>query len=150
MERRNVALALYKRLLRAAASLDQRRAAQFVQVQTNLHFRLHQRTTCPTRIDRQLVEAALSLQFIELACKRGPERNVLRNVVDIEWERLQLGRLRKLTKNRNQATVPLIENGYRRWITALRLFHDETGIVSTPVEVASVVRLDEFPADAPA
>ena len=148
---RSVVLAVYKRLLRAAASLEHERAAHFVQVQTCLHFRLQRHVTDAARAERLLEEAVLSLRFVQLAGERGPERNVLKNVVETEWERLQLGRLqsRFSGKSRDRANAQQIDGAYRRWISALALFNGEVGVVTTPVEVASVLRYGNFAADAP-
>jgi len=148
---RGVILAVYKRLLRAAASLEHERAAHFVQVQTCLHFRLQRHVTDAARAERLLEEAVLSLRFVQLAGERGPERNVLKNVVETEWERLQLGRLQSKFsgKSRDRANAQQIDGAYRRWISALALFNGEVGVVTTPVEVASVLRYDDFAAEAP-
>ena len=61
---RSVVLAVYKRLLRAAASLEHERAAHFVQVQTCLHFRLQRHVTDAARAERLREWQALAVGSI--------------------------------------------------------------------------------------
>ena len=122
---RSIVLALYKRLLRSATLLKHDRATHYVQVSAGLHFRLQRRVTRPDRIVQLLDDAVLSLRFLQLAAERGPQRSVLKNVVETEWERLQLGRLQSKFSGKTGKLMGGMDDGYRRWIAALQLFHGE-------------------------